>query len=189
MSRVRSLPITLISLLLLISAVIALSASRARAQDDAVGAGEGAVITQDGDNDGAATDQGATILQDSDANDYTSEEDLATKTDYVGDWSGSINDRRLGTGSIDISLFLTTPKHGKPKLRATYEIMLGGRDRKGKTNPTINKSGALRLHLRFGIFGRSCAINATGILLNPDEISGNYRAGGCSSKGTFDVTK
>jgi hypothetical protein len=185
MSRVRNFPIALIPFLLLVSALIALSASRARAQDDAVGAGESATITQDSDNDGAAVDQSAAIAQDSDASD----EDVAGKADYVGDWSGTIDDRRLGLGSIDISLLLTTPKHGKSKLKGTYEINLGGRDRKGKTNPTIDKSGAIKLNLRFGISGRSCAINATGVLANPDEIKGTYRAGGCGSKGTFDVTK
>lgn len=140
----------------------------ARAQDDSIAADDGAVAGQD---------------------DVASDPNVVGPADFVGDWSGVIMDRRLGDGVIDVSIELTEPKHGKPKLKGTYEIDLAGRDRKGKTKPKVDSSGALKLNLRFGIFGRSCAVKATGMLVNPSEISGTYKAGGCRSSGTFDVTK
>jgi hypothetical protein len=183
-SRATRFLIVLIPSLLLLSAIIVVTASRARAQDDPLPPSEGAAVTQAGDIDAVAPEEGATAAQDGDASD----EDVASKQDYVGDWSGEVDDGVLGSGSLDITIILTMPKHGKPKLKGTYKIVLGGRTRKGKTSPKVDTSGALKLNFAFSIRGRTCAVRATGMLINPDEVMGTYRALGCS-RGTFDVTK
>ena len=133
--------------------------------------------------DGFAADDGA-----AGAPDAVGSADLVGPADYVGNWSGSIQDRRLGQGTFDMSIQLTQAK-GKPKLAGAYEIMLAGRDRKGKLNPKVDSTGALKLSFGFRIANMVCGVKATGMLMSANEMTGTYRAGGCRSSGTFDVTK
>ncbi|HYL57829.1 MAG TPA: hypothetical protein VEU51_03085 [Candidatus Acidoferrales bacterium] len=143
--------------------------------------------------DSSMADDGAAGAQDNSAvagqDDVVSTDDVAGPADYVGDWSGMIQDRRLGQGSIDLSIQLLQPKHGKPKLKGTYEIVLAGRDRKGKLNPKVDSTGAVKLSFGFRIANMVCGVKATANLISANEMTGTYKAGGCRSSGTFDVSK
>ena len=133
-----------------------------------------------------APDDSAAVEQD----DGTVNADVVGPADYVGAWSGTLQDTRLGQGTIDVILNLKqTRKPAKPKLIGTYEIVVAGRDRHGNVHPKVDSTGALKLNFGFRIANRLCGVKATAVFVGADELSGTYRAGGCRSSGTFDVTR
>jgi|SRR5215469_518918 len=98
----------------------------------------------------------------------------------AGAWCGSIQDNNLGSGQIHLSI----NQNGK-LLSGTWTDNLG---RGGRLTGKVKKSNAVVAKL----FNRdnNCKLMVNGILVEPDEITGNFSQFGCrqADGGSFDIT-
>ena len=99
--------------------------------------------------------------------------------DVAGPWCGEIDDNALGSGTITLSI-IQKGSH----LGGTWSDDLGG---SGKLTGKI-KGTAITAKLHFN--GSKCRLAVNGILVAPDEVTGNYALFGCKQAdgGSFDIT-
>jgi hypothetical protein len=106
-------------------------------------------------------------------------ESKSTPPDVAGSYTGSIEDHRLGAGTIT-----TMIDQNGSKLSGPVDTSFGSGTMKGK----VSSKGTISVRVKLK---GSCGLNMHGTFENGDEIAGVYTVTGCgkADHGTFDVTR
>ncbi len=142
----------------------------------------------------SATDDSNAIDSDADANsaDYAASPDVATPPPTIaGSWSGTADDKRLGSGSLSLSLTQAT----KAIAVTIWEVSFPNDSSAGGTGSGKLNGKALRLVLSDPTISSKCTMEVSSkVIVNSgvaDEIKGTYTLKKCftkNSSGTIDLT-